>query len=258
MEENLQHVQVPTMNLKEEGLETIDPFIYASIKRFMNNETKIAFPSMTTLVNITGVSKPTLSKSVERLHAAKYITIIREFGKSNKYLFNDYKKFECFSYDFLDMPELSYTEKAYLVVAQPYMFKDSENETGTIHFDQETFADILGLSVPTIRKVERHLKELHILDLKPTSQKELMKVGHNKYIPSTGLSINDRVYSFPAFCNEISFKIQEHDERLDAHEKQIQAIQKKNQELEMKNRELQEKVDKFLKLSNLQFEDVIL
>ena len=82
MVKNLQHVQVPKMNLKEEGLESIDPFIYASIKRFMNEETKIAFPSMTTLVKITGMCKSAILKSIERLKDAHYINIIREFGKS--------------------------------------------------------------------------------------------------------------------------------------------------------------------------------
>ena len=234
--ENLQHVQVPNMDLKANGLDACDPFVYASIKRYMNNETKIAFPSMTTLVTVTGLSKPTITKSIERLENANYIKIIRQFGKANQYQFNDYKKFECFSYDFLDMKELSAIEKAYLVIAQPHMIdKDSITQTGKIHYDQSTFANIMGISVNTLKKIEKHLQELHILSLKATNQKELV-LANTRYIPSTGFNLYDRVYSFPAFCNELVFKIQEHDVKLDKHEAEIHQLQEENlrirQELE--------------------------
>ena len=229
-------VQVPNMDLKANGLDACDPFVYASIKRYMNNETKIAFPSMTTLVTVTGLSKPTITKSIERLEKANYIKIIRQFGKSNQYQFNDYKKFECFSYDFLDMKELSAIEKAYLVIAQPHMIdKDSVTQTGKIHYDQSTFANIMGISVNTLKKIEKHLQELHILSLKATNQKELV-LANTRYIPSTGFNLYDRVYSFPAFCNELVFKIQEHDVKLDKHEAEIHQLQEENlrirQELE--------------------------
>ena len=234
--ETLQHVQVPNMDLKADGLDIIDPFVYASIKRFMNNETKIAFPSVNTLIRITGLSRPTLTKSINRLSDSGYITIIREYGKANQYLFNEYKKFECFSYDFLDMPELSAMEKAYLVIAQPHMIdKDEISQTGKIHYDQQTFANLMGISLPTLRKIEKHLQELHILKMESTDQKELMLVNAT-YIPSTGFNLYDRVYSFPAFCNELVFKIQEHDVKLDKHEAEIHQLKEENlrirQELE--------------------------
>lgn len=234
--ENLQHVQVPNMDLKADGLEFYDPFVYASIKRYMNNETKIAFPSIKTLMIVTKMSKNPILDAIKRLEKANYIAIIKEVGKSNQYQFNDYKKFECFSYDFLDMPELSAMEKAYLVIAQPHMIdKDSITQTGKIHYDQSTFANKMGISVNTLKKIEKHLQELHILSLNATNQKELV-LANTRYIPSTGFNLYDRVYSFPAFCNELVFKIQEHDVKLDKHEVEIQQLKEENlkmrQELE--------------------------
>ena len=58
-----QHIQVPRMHLKEEGLITIDPYVYACIKKFMNSETKEAFPSNKTLVEVTGLASKTIIAS---------------------------------------------------------------------------------------------------------------------------------------------------------------------------------------------------
>lgn len=38
--DNTRHVQVPTMDLKAEGLANTDPYIYACIKKYMNTSTK--------------------------------------------------------------------------------------------------------------------------------------------------------------------------------------------------------------------------
>lgn len=247
-DETLQHVQVPNMDLKADGLESYDPFVYASIKRFMNNETKMAFPSIKTLIQVTGMSKNSIHSAIKRLEKAGYITIIKEFGKSNQYLFNEYKKFECFSYDFLDMPELSYNEKAYLVIAQPHMLdKDEVSQTGKIHYDQQTFADIMGVSINTLKKIEKHLQELHILNVKPTNQKELMLVNAT-YIPSTGFNLYDRVYSFPAFCNELVFKIQEHDVKLDKHEAEIHQLKEENLRMRKEIEELKKAINPSTKI----------
>lgn len=240
-------VQVPKMNLKEEGLESIDPFIYASIKRFMNEETKIAFPSMTTLVKITGMCKSAILKSIERLKDAHYINIIREFEKSNKYQFNDYKKFECFSYDFLDMSELSYNEKSYLVVAQPHMIKNPENLTGSIRYDQQTFANSMNLSLNTLKKIEKHLQELNILTIEPTNQKELVLVN-NRYIPSTGYSLYNRIYSFPAFCNQIAFKLEQHDIQLNEQNFEIQQLKDENVRMRKEIEELKKAINPATKI----------
>lgn len=61
---NKRHVQLPT---EKSDLEPKDQLIYLSIKRFMNSETKTAFPSLKTISEVSGASIPTIRKSIERL-----------------------------------------------------------------------------------------------------------------------------------------------------------------------------------------------
>lgn len=91
------------MELQEDsGLNYIDPFVYACIKRFMNEKTMIAFPSIRTLMETSKLSQHLLQESISRLEAAGYIKVNKQFGKSNTYLFNKDTQFEIFSYGFLD------------------------------------------------------------------------------------------------------------------------------------------------------------
>ncbi len=74
---NLQHVQVPRMDISTEGLEHIDPLIYAYIKKYMNKDTKESFPAIKTLVKESGLYKDVITASISRLEAAGYIEVIR-------------------------------------------------------------------------------------------------------------------------------------------------------------------------------------
>lgn len=251
MEENKQHVQVPNMELQEDsGLNYIDPFVYACIKRFMNEKTMIAFPSIRTLMETSKLSQHLLQESISRLEAAGYIKVNKQFGKSNTYLFNKDTQFEIFSYDFLDQPNLTTKEKAYLIAAQQHMFKDVNSKTGRIEYDSDTLAMKLGISTKTLMRTEKELKHKNILSLIPSNQMELLKVN-GQVIPKTGLNIQYRVYDFNEFSNLIALKFQQQDQRLDAHDLEIQ-------ELQQKNRELEEKINKLLSLNNINQTTIVL
>jgi DNA-binding MarR family transcriptional regulator len=210
--ENKQHVQVPTMNLVEEGLTYSDPFIYACIKKHMNGHTKQAWPSNSTLTKISGMSNRTVTESIKRLEAAGYFSIKREFGKPNVYTFNDYKKFEIFSYDFLDRDDLTPKEKSYLIVTQPKMFK-SETE-GVITMSSDKLARSLSLDSKTLRKYEKGLVEKGLLDLVPYQTDN-----------ATGMPVYARHYDFEQWSNIIALKFIEQDERLDDHEHQLKRLE---------------------------------
>lgn len=62
----------------------------------------IAFPTLQTICNKSGYSKPTVIKSIKRLEDAHYLQIIPRIGTSNAYKFNSYIYFEQFSIKFLD------------------------------------------------------------------------------------------------------------------------------------------------------------
>lgn len=72
-----QHVTVPSVDLKENGLENIDPYVYACIKRYMNAETKKCFPSLQTLMKDSGLSRVTIIRAIERLEDSGFLEIER-------------------------------------------------------------------------------------------------------------------------------------------------------------------------------------
>lgn len=205
-----QHIQVPKMNLKAEGLSINDPYVYACIKRYMNSDTKEAFPGNDTLVKVSGLSNKTIIASIARLEKAGYLSVKREYGKSNVYKFNDYKQFEIFSYDFLDNPDLTTKEKAYLVASQQFMFKSPELGQGKISISSEKFAGLIGLTPKTLRKYEASLKDKEVLTTVPIKRDN-----------ATGLAVEARLYSFEKMFNLVAMKFIETDNRLDEHEHEI-------------------------------------
>lgn len=227
--ENKQHVEIPSVDLKENGLENIDPYVYACIKRYMNAKTKQSFPSLQSLIKDSQLSKSTIVKSIKRLESAGFIKVIKEFGKSNTYVFNDVKKFEMFSYDFLDKKDLTPKEKAYLVASQQFMFKGEK--LGGITFSSQKLADNIGLSLPTLRKCEQSLEEKGILT------KNLIKRDN-----STGLGVYERVYDFDKFANLIALKFYEQDEKLDQHEYRIKRLEQQLQMVLEENARLKQQL----------------
>ena len=209
-----QHIQVPKMNLQQEGLTINDPYVYACIKKFMNNETKRAFPSNSTLIKMTKLSSNTITASINRLEKAGYFTIKREMGKPNIYTFNDYKQFEIFSYDFLDNPDLTPKEKSYLVASQQFMFKNSDTLQGKISLSADRFAEGIGLSLNTLKKYESSLKDKEILTTVPIKRDN-----------STGLAVEARLYNFDKILNAIACKFNQHDQQIAQNTHDIKMLQ---------------------------------
>ena len=58
---NKQHVQLPNNSL---DLEPKDKLVYLCIRRYMNKNTKKAFPSLQTISNVSGASIPTIRKII--------------------------------------------------------------------------------------------------------------------------------------------------------------------------------------------------
>lgn len=233
-----QHVQVPTMDLTKEGLANIDPYIYACIKKYMNTHTKEAWPSNSTLAKISGMSAKTIIESIRRLEAAGYFSVKREFGKSNIYTFNDYKKFEIFSYEFLDRPDLTPKEKAYFITVQPFMFKNQTS--GTITFNSDTLAKKIALSANTLKKYEQILQEKKLLELVPYKKDN-----------ATGAPVQARVYDFEQWSNLIALKFTEQDERLDSHEHEMKRMQQRIEmlEKELLKRDLKDKAEEIQQIT---------
>lgn len=225
----LQHVQLPNNMTVTKELTPKDLLIYVCIKRYMNKATKECFPSLDTIVDISGVSKPTVRKSIEKLKELGYIAVRRE-GRSNIYKFNTYKNFEPFSYSFLDKEDLSANEKAYLIVSQQYMFKDIEGE-GKITYSDAELSEQINMSYNSVVKYNKSLKEKGYLDIIKTSKKD----------SETGLMVQEKIFHLNELEQAIVFALQNHEERITDSEQRIKTLEHQVKILLNENRELKDK-----------------
>jgi predicted transcriptional regulator len=227
------HVQVPNNMTDNDELEPRDLLVYATIKKYVNYQTNETFVGLEKISEDSGYAIPTIRKSIEILKNKNYITVTKK-GRSNLYKFNPYKKFEPFSYDFLDRKDLAANEKAYIIASQQYMFKNIEG-MGKITYDNERHGQILNLSGKTVQRLDKSLIDKGYLNIIQTSAVD----------GSTGLKINEKIF----YLNELEQaviwtlqkhdeKINEHDTRLDTLEKQLKIVLKENTELKKENEDL--------------------
>lgn len=201
--QNKQYVIYPHENNYGEDLNPQDKLIYLAIRRYMNKQTMESFPSYSTLNKDIGANPRTIKKSVNNLIKAGYLEIKRN-GKYIKYVFNNKKHFEAFSYEFLDKKDLSFTEKAYIVSSQQYMFKDETLEEGRISYSTKTLSELINMPESTIKKCNRSLQEKGYLE------------------DSSALT---KVFKLRELDQLIIFKLKEHEDRLNNYEKTIQKLQ---------------------------------
>lgn len=213
-----QHVQLPNDMTSEKKLTPKDLLVYVSIKRYMNSQTKEAFPSLMKLKEITSMSKPTIMNSITNLVQAKYITIRRE-GRKSVYKFNSYKNFEPFSYEFLDKKDLTANEKAYILATQQHMFKDEVN-IGKVSYSELELSDKINMSQPVINRCNNSLKDKGYLTILQTRNSE------------AGILINEKVFHLNELGQAIVFALQNHEERISQNEKTIEMMSRKIKELE--------------------------
>ena len=151
-EVNKQHVQVPN-NMGESKLDPRDQLIYAIIKS--HDGKNGCFPSLMTISKESGASIPTVRESISRLVEKDYIKTARK-GRKIFYTFNEYKKFEPFSPEFLKNSDISFTTKSYIVASQQYMYKDAENY-GKMTLSNVQLSKEINMPESTIRKCNNEL-----------------------------------------------------------------------------------------------------
>lgn len=211
MAENKRHVQLPNNMTTNSGLTPQDLLVYVSIKRFMNKDTKEAFPSLATISQKCGASIPTIRKCISRLVEEEYISI-RKQGRSHIYTFNSYKNFEPFSYEFLDKEDLSFTEKAYLITSQQYMLK--ENGEGRISLTSKDLAQKLNISESTIKRCDKSLEKKDYMHI----------IKGNRIDSTTGIRINDKFFHLNELEQAIVFTLQNHEDRITNNESEVKRL----------------------------------
>lgn len=217
---NKQHVQLPN---NASDLEPKDKLVYLSIRRFMNKDTKIAFPSLKTISEISGASIPTLRKIITKLEKLDYFKISKR-GRGQQFEFNELKSFEPFSYEFLDKKDISFTSKSYLVATQEFMYKDVENY-GKVSYSDRELVDKINMPHSTISKCNKELEQLGYLTVVKNKNREL----------DTGCNKNTKIYHLTKLGQAIIWVLQNHEDRLVEHEDRLQKLERLVEKLSEEN-----------------------
>lgn len=226
---NKQHVQLP--NNMTEKLTPQDILIYLTIKRYMNGETKEAFPSLETIKMKSGASIPTVRKCIDNLKAAKYIEVKKQ-GRQNIYKFLQWDKFEPFSYDFLDKEDLTFTEKAYIAASQQFMFKDIEG-IGKISAKTKVLSNTIKMPEKTIYQCDANLKRKGYLTIIENELRD----------KETGCKTRTKVFNLAKLCQAVIWTLKDHEERI---QENTDSIAKLTKTIENQNKlisKMQEKID---------------
>jgi DNA-binding MarR family transcriptional regulator len=200
-----------------------DKLIYVAIRRYMDKNSMEAFVSYAKITQDTGAAANTIKNCVDNLVKEKYLST-RKVGRKIYYLFNNKKKFEPYSYDFLDRKDLTFTEKSYLIASQQYMFKDDISEQGKISYTNKELSNLIKMPESTISKTNRSLESKGLLE------------GAN--LPTKTFNLRDLDQVFIWKFKEQDEKIQENTDRIEELEKQVREISKINSKLLEENKKL--------------------
>lgn len=251
MEENKQHVQVPTMmgvRVEKDSedkpkivimLKPFDKLVYAFMKRSMDKDTRRTYVSIETIAQDLNVSRNTVSTSVKKLcdcEAIKKLT--QKVGRSNLYEFLPNEKFEMFTYDFLnDCDKLTTDEKAIVLSMQEYTYKDPDTGDGYTAYDLSSLAKVLNISLPTLRKTFYSLESKDIMTSslcksidKNGSHKVLRRID-NQQIAQAILFIGKQVVDNTNDISELKKMIQEMQIEQNKSNARIKALEAENEVL---------------------------
>lgn len=228
MEVKKQFVIYPHNENSEEqpNLTPKDKLIYVAIRRYMDKNTMEAFVSYAKITKDTGAAANTIKKSVDNLVREEYLNT-RKIGKKIYYIFNNKKKFEPYSYDFLDRKDLSFTEKSYLIASQQYMFKDENSEQGKISYTNKELSGLIKMPESTISKANRSLESKGFLN--------------GAGLPTKTFNLRELDQVFIWKFKEQDEKIQENTSRIEELERKIQKYDKvieENERLKAENQKL--------------------
>ena len=230
------HVQLPNNATKDSELTAKDWLIYLYIKSYKKSPNAEIFPSLEVLHQRSGASINTIRKCIQNLVDAGKIRVIKK-GRSNYYEFLDkYDKFEPFSNEFLDKKDLTFLEKAQLVVSQQYLFKNPETGDGVTNYSNRQLAEIIKMPESTIRKNLNSLINKGYVEIKEVKDE------------FTGLVTKQKIYHLTKLEQAIVFILKNHEDRLNSHEEELNNQKEKLEQLEafiMQNPTLKEQYKQF-------------
>ena len=204
----------PANDEVQPDLDPKDKLIYIAIRRYMDKTTLEAFPSYATITKDTSAAAKTIKKCIDNLVREGYLETRKE-GRKIIYKFNNKKQFEPFSYDFLDKPDLSFTEKSYIIASQQYMFKDEEE--GKINYNNRELSKLINMPESTISKCNRSLERKGYLE------------GSSEIVKKFQLRELDQLFIWK--FKEQDEKIQKNSEDIDYLKRELKRIKLENEEM---------------------------
>ncbi len=229
--ESKQHVQLPNDMTITKILTPRDLLVYVCIKSFMNKDTLECFPSLATIVNLSGISKPTVMKSIKLLESENYISVRKE-GRKNVYKFNPHKNFEPFSYDFLNNKDITSSEKAMYTALQQNLIKDVSG-FGKTTYDYFEISEKINMPYKTVLENMKSLEKKGLLDIVKTNKKD----------PVTGVMKQEKIFHLDELGQAIVFTLQNHEDRINDNTSDIKTLQKQVNILIKENRELKKVIE---------------
>ena len=250
MDENKssQYVILPK---KDNLLQKYEILIYVCIRRYMRAATMEAWPALDVIVKDSGCSKPTVIKTIDSIEEKGYFkripksqakTIPKPKGRGCVYVFNNAKHFEPFSYDFLDNPKLSKSEKLQILCTQQYMIMDESSHLGKVSYSDRELSELSGLDHRTIKKNNESLIDKGFANQVTLQTKD----------PVTGLINKETIYHLDKIGQAIVFALRIHEQRMcymedrqDTLEDRVTKLEKivedKDKTIELLTRELNKK-----------------
>lgn len=218
---------------KENGIELVkyEILIYVCIRRYMNKDTMEAFPSIDTISKDSSCSKPTVIKNIKIIEEKGYFKTRHEgYFNQTIYTFNNEKSFEPFSYEFLDNPKLTKSEKLQILCTQQYMFKN--DGIGKITYSDNELSKLTGLNRRTIA-----INNSSLIAKGFMTQVELKSKDK-----SSGMMNKETIYHLNELGQAIVFALQKHENQIQEHEKMIENNSKDISILANEVRRLQAKI----------------
>lgn len=202
------HVQLPNGLIKVSDMKPKDLLVYLALKTFEDWNTHIAFPSHDRVAKLCSCARNTVSSSIDRLVASGFLSKVKK-GNINGYKFEKYEHFECFSLEFLNNPDLSFQEKAYLVALQQFMIKD--NGVGKITDNISVLSNKVHLSPSSIIRCDNSLIKRGFMAMVDLHVKDA----------ETGCLKKEKMYDLIKLGQAIVFKLQELENTVNANYKEL-------------------------------------
>lgn len=214
-QETIPHLQVPS-DKQDKFVKPIDLRIYLEMRKYEDWETNTTFVSESKLAKDLSVSRNTIKTAIENLIADEYISKKQINARRVQYTFNPYKKFECFTQDFLNFDKIPIKDQSILIALQKLMIFD-DGITGKISYSNPEIANKLNISEATLYRSEQSLRKANILT---TVNNQL----RNK---ETGCATQTKIFNLKEYCQHMIYAIMQNRARIEENTKEIQYLKDK-------------------------------